>query len=56
MYPVLIAAMCVKNIDRKKIFELENTEKKKNPPMKTSNNVNANLSSVPCKNVLFSSE
>ena len=32
---------------RKKIFELKNTEKK-NPPMKTSNNVNANISSVLC--------
>ena len=31
---------------REKIFELKNIEKK-NPPMKTSNNVNANLSSAP---------
>ena len=38
----------LKNTKREKIFELKNIEK--NPPMKTSKSIKANLSSAPCRN------
>ena len=38
-----------KNIKREKTFKLKNIEEK-NPPMKTTKIVKANLSSAPCRN------